>query len=183
LNQGKLSVSPSGNFLYLEFSGTALSGFTVDNVYAFSIDASSGAVTNVTGSPLSIGTSVAGYDSWFGAVLAPDGKFLYAPGRYSGAGIVGYDTIILVYPVNPVDGTIGALPVSSITGTFGGLLLIDPSGDVLALVGGDLNNEDSTWTFAINGSTGSLATVAGSPFSIEPESTTLVDSSAIVKIP
>lgn len=139
----------SGKFLY-----SAMIPSTASNVWAFSVDASSGALSPVPGSPFA-GQTLVGLGGTNSIALHPSGSYLYSSGPFMG--ITGYS----------IDTTSGAL--SQLSGSpfvptgafFNTELTVHPSGNFLYMA--DLD-ADGVRVFPI-ASDGSVGTeVAGSPF-------------------
>ncbi len=131
-----LAMDSAGSFLYVANSGT-------NNISVFSIDASSGQLTPVGGSPFPIGIAP------LNMKLAPSGNVLYV----TGGGSPGY---IEVFGLNA-----GVLSVIQViqpgTNPYG--LAIDPSGSHLYTAN---TGDNSISEFTIN-SDGSLTELSGSP--------------------
>jgi len=156
-----LLVSPTGNFVYASVTDITDGG---PGTFVFSVDPATGALAVVPGSPFSTGI----YSS--GAILHPNGKFLYATETANQA-VAG----VSVFAVDTTNGTIDTTPVSSVTASdYFGVNLIDPSGQVLVF-----NNSYTASSFTIDGSTGLLTAATGSPFTVAPG----WESAIIVKIP
>lgn len=141
-----VAVTPNGKYLYT--AGFAGSGNEID---AFSI-ASNGALSEVPGSPYSVG------DYTNGLRLTPNGKFLYASNQDS-------TNPITIYAIQ-TNGTLTS--VAAPANTFGGAgfpcapAVVSPNGD-------DLYVDDGCGTSGILGysisSTGTLTALPGSPYS------------------
>jgi len=143
-------VHPSGHFLYTEdlLPGP---GFLLQAVSGFSIDANTGAVTPLGGSPFTASSNAEAT----GFVIHPTGKFMYASSGSAANGVLAWR----------IDGTTGVLtalpgsPFSAGTTTFG--VTISPSGKFLyssnSLTGGIPG-------FSIDAASGALAPIVGSPF-------------------
>jgi len=152
-------VSPSGNFIYAPVTSATYSSPGVD---VFSVNATTGVLTLVSGSPFPVGSSTTT------AVLGLSGQYLYAvqPALQN----------ISVYDIDTNTGTIGPAPQSmvSVASDFSAPI-IDPNGQFLVV-----NQAEGTATsFAIDATTGALTPVPGSPFAVasQPEAV------AIVRIP
>jgi 6-phosphogluconolactonase (cycloisomerase 2 family) len=148
-------------------------------LYSFSVDAATGAIAAVPGSPMTLTLGNLRIDG--ALAMSPNGKFLYVP-EYDPA---SRNQSMSVYSIDPARGTVSSTPVSSVAGEFDGINLIDPSGSVL--VATPLYNSVSynVGSYTINETNGALNPVPGSPFSTYPGAT-LSDSyggTAIVGIP
>ena len=134
-----LAFDASGQFLYV--------GNTLDStVSAFAIDAVSGAIAPIAGSPFSAGVDPRS------VTVDPSGKFLYT-GNF-GANTVSAFTIAS-------DGTLVAVAGSPFMGGAGvSWVAVDPSGKFLYVAD---NSPGSVSVFTI-GSGGALAPITGSPF-------------------
>ena len=140
---------PSGKFLY-----AGMQVCSTSNVWAFSVDASTGALSPVPGAPFPGQTSIAG-GGVNSIALHPSGSFLYASGSFQG--ITGYS----------VDGASGALTQLSGSpfipaGTFfNSKLVVHPSGNFLYMADLDADGV-RVFPIAADGSLG--AEITGSPF-------------------
>jgi 6-phosphogluconolactonase (cycloisomerase 2 family) len=139
-------VDPSGRFLYV-------SDFLNDSVDAFSITATTGALTQITGSPFSAGPAPGGG----GLAITPDANFLYVTLLNSNA-VAGFSIS---------GGALAALPSSPFPAESPVFqAVVDPSGTFLYAT----NHNDSMGgisAYTINPTTGDLTAVAGSPFPTE----------------
>lgn len=158
-------IDRGGKFAYVTNYGTAAVGtWSGGSISAYSINANSGALASVAGSPFAVGACPCVL------TLHPSGKFAYVANN--GGGTVSTYTI---------DATTGALtPVSSTSGGFCPVgpppdvpstcgVTIDPSGKFAYVANwGDAGNPaialPGVLAFSINATTGALAPVAGSPF-------------------
>jgi 6-phosphogluconolactonase (cycloisomerase 2 family) len=141
-------VDPSGQFLYVTVDKTP--GF----VSGFKIDANSGALTVIAGSPFAAGNSP---DS---VIVHPSGKFLYAA-NYE-------DNTISGYTIDPTTGVL--TPIAGSPFALGGsgpdAITMHPSGKWLYSAN-DINiapGVGNTDGFIINQTTGALTLMTGSPF-------------------
>ena len=142
-SQPKLLVmDPAGSFLYVMNAGSS-------NISVFSIDSGSGALTQITNSPSSIGLTPLNMQ------LSPSGSFLFVSVAGGTAGT--NDGSVAAYSVN--GGALSLLGVTSTGGVNPYGLAIDPSGTYLYAANYGSN---SISVFTI-GSSGSLAEVQGSP--------------------
>src|SRR5437660_2921829 len=142
-SQPKLLVmDPAGSFLYVMNAGSS-------NISVFSIDSGSGALTQITNSPSSIGLTPLNMQ------LSPSGSFLFVSVAGGTAGT--NNGSVAAYSVN--GGALSLLGVTSTGGVNPYGLAIDPSGTYLYAANYGSN---SISVFTI-GSSGSLAEVQGSP--------------------
>lgn len=138
-----MAIDPNGKFAYVT-SGTD------NDVWGYTIDATSGKLTPLSGSPFAAASSP------FGVGIDPAGKFAYAADVNSG-NVSAY----------VIDATSGALkkakksPFAAGSGSFD--VAIDPT-DTFAYVVNDGSNNVSAYEIRSNGA---LTQVAGSPFSTD----------------
>jgi 6-phosphogluconolactonase len=140
-----LAVSASGSVLYTANAGSGQQG----SISAFTVNSSSGALSAVPGNPLAI--AARGYIR-----IDPQGKYLFVPELTAGTSGVA------VYPVDLTTGALGAAVAGSpfATGTNPYSVSVDPT-DQFVYVGNDGSANVSEFT--LNGNTGALTPVAGSP--------------------
>ena len=147
-NVNGMATTPSGKFLY---AATALegSGPGVSRIYGFAIDATTGALTAVAGSPWLVGSN----KLTMGLAVDPTGRFLYAANTTSND-IVGYS----------IDGNTGTLTPLASSPFAGGSgperLAIAPTGTLLYATNGNSNTISG---YALNTNTGALTPLPGSP--------------------
>jgi 6-phosphogluconolactonase (cycloisomerase 2 family) len=118
-------------------------------IAAFSINAGSGALTALTGSPFPASSTESA-----GMVADPAGKFLFLS--------AANDAQVLVFAINQTDGTltsVGSFP----TGSFAGEATTDGLGKYLYVTESNLGTQVSVYAI---GATGALTPIAGSPFPI-----------------
>jgi 6-phosphogluconolactonase len=141
-----MAMDPAGGFLYVANVQSA-------NISVFSINASSGVLTQIAGSPFQINVSPLNMQ------LTPSGKYLYvtAPGEQTGV-IEGFSVNagILQFISQTVTGSVNANPYG---------LAIDPSSTYL-YAANTTNNSISIFTInsGSSGVPGTLTEVSGSPF-------------------
>jgi len=142
-----VAVDSSGNFVYAAYGALTLAGIPSTYVTAFSVDATTGALTPVVGSPF-----VAG--SFPNALVSdPISNFLYVGDRN------GY---VFADAINPSTGALTPITGSPFTqGGFINSLAVDPAGKFL-YVGDPF--ADYIVGFNINSSSGGLTFIPGSPF-------------------
>lgn len=137
-------ATPSAEFLYV-------SDFLADAIDAFSINASTGALTPV-GSPTPIG---AGPNGGGGLATDPGGKFLYATDLNANH--------VAAFTINSSTGALTAIGSPVATGAEPVQPTVDPSGRFLYVTDySDPNGGISAYT--INSVSGALTPVLGSPF-------------------
>lgn len=151
VNQGGygITVNPAGTVLYV-VNWEA-------NITALAIDATSGALTPVSGSPFTATTNYTGW-GWQSASLSPDGKLLFAS--------TGNGGNLLTYSVDATTGALTQLTSDSY-GAYGNagtnFTVPDPTGkylyvsNALAIYGS---------VVSIDPATGALQDLAGSPFGV-----------------
>ena len=141
-----MKIYPGGKFLYI-------SDFNSGSVYAYSINQSTGALTAVSGSPFSF----PGHLGNGGPIaIDPAGKFLFSSNA-AGA--------IVCFTINAQTGVLMPGVAQVITDNNQPIyLLVDPTGKFLIAS----NHSDSSGggfsVFSIDGTSGTLAAVSGSPF-------------------
>jgi 6-phosphogluconolactonase len=142
------TVDPAGRFAYVANNDA---GSNKGTVWAYSIQATTGALTTVAGSPFQ-----ADFGTGFVAV-DPSGRFAYAS-NYTSGDVTGYT----------IDASTGALTsignFATGTGTGASSLAIDPSGKFLYVSNNTPSGPGSVSAFAIDQTTGLLTQVLGSPF-------------------
>lgn len=141
----RMAIGGGGKFLYVGMSGTVNANNTVS---AFSIDATTGALTQITGSPFATGNNPQGITT------DPSGKFLYTANAI--------DNTVTAFTI---DGSLGTLtPISGspfATLASPAALAIDPAGQFLYV--GE-NSTNGIEAFSINATTGAVTPISGSPF-------------------
>jgi len=141
-------VDPSNRFLYV-------SDFLNGSLDAFTINASSGALTQVTGSPFSAGPA----PGTGGITVDPGSKFLYAT-LMNSAAVAGFTINASTGALTPIAGSpfaAGNTPIQAI---------VDPSGKFLYV--SNLNDSmGGISAYTIDSTSGALTPVAGSPFSTQ----------------
>ncbi len=133
-----IAVDPTGRFAYVANNGS-------DNVSAYTINTTTGALTAVAGSPFASGGQPNGI------AIDPTGKFAYVA---NGGSVSAYT----------IDATTGALTAVTgspfATGTGSQSLTVDPTGKFVYVQGGS----DNVAAYTIHATTGALTAVTGSPF-------------------
>jgi 6-phosphogluconolactonase (cycloisomerase 2 family) len=131
------AVNPAGNFLYVTSNNDS-------DIAAFSINAATGALTLVAGSPFSV------TDDCSSVTIAPSGKFLY-----TGGGATSFSA----FEINTTTGALTQVTGSPFaTGTFVNWLTLNPQGNILyvtnSFLGDPQPNSNEVWTYSINAATG-----------------------------
>ncbi len=141
-----LTLAAQGRFAYVASSDED------KGIYAFSVDATSGALT-AAGDPMQLAQASPAY-----LAAEPTGHFLYVTQN----GVFG----IRGYSINQTSGALSELETSPYGSTqvFAGAIAFHPGGGFLFTSGAGLN------AFAIDATTGALTLVDGSPFSTEVSS-------------
>ena len=142
----RMAIGGGGKFLYVGMSGTSSANNAVS---AFSIDPTTGALTQFTNSPFATGNDPQGL------ACDPAGKFLFTANMQ--------DNTVSAFTVDPTSGTLTAVSGSPFATSSTPLAVtIDPAGQFL-FVGG--TGSDGISGYSINTTTGGLSAVSGSPFS------------------
>jgi 6-phosphogluconolactonase (cycloisomerase 2 family) len=139
-----LAVDPSNRFLY------GSGGFEA-GVAGYSINAATGLLTPVPGSPFDVGTTTTQL------ILDPTGKFVYVEDFFP--------STLLGFKISPATGTLTPIPGSPFPGVYGPVT-VDPTGRFLYAFEqnfstGDLNINE----YFINNRTGAVTLSPHSPFS------------------
>ncbi len=151
-----LAVDGSGRFLYVANpSAPNPSLNTNGNISGFNIDANTGALTTMLGSPFTSGTSTVNSGPT-ALTLDPFGRFIYATAA-------GSSNSIWCFTITPTNGQLVPVTNSPFSLAAGGLFaLIDPSGNYF-YTGTQTGNGIAGYTY--NSSTGAPTAISGSPFS------------------
>lgn len=137
-----IAVSPSGGFLVTANVNSP------GSASVFSINATTGALTAVAGSPF----TTSGYPTW--PSFEPQGKFVFFNHWNSNA--------VSSFSINATTGALTSIGSYSTGGTSASGIAIDPTGQFL--VASNFASSSAA-VFSINGTTGQLSVVSGSPFS------------------
>ncbi len=143
-NTRSVAVDPSGRFAYVTMSLYPDS----NGISAFTIDPSSGALTEVAGSPY------AALDDPMSIAIDPSGKFVYVANNFSDN--------VSAFTIDAATGALTEVPGSPFaTQDNPTSIAIYPTGRFVYVVNA---GSDSVSVFAVDPATGTLAEVPGSPF-------------------
>lgn len=148
-----LTVDGTGKFLYVGQT------FSSNPVAAFSINQSTGALTEIAGSPFPLGVAVVQAD--------PKGNFLLGVADSTGA---SGDQHIYVFAINPNTGAPAAVQNSPFaTAAVPFALAIHPNGNfVYPSVADSTDSITSLEGYQLNSTNGALTAISGSPFTTLP---------------
>jgi 6-phosphogluconolactonase (cycloisomerase 2 family) len=145
-----LAIDPASKFLYATISSSFMG--TSTSVYAYTIDAASGGLTAVPGSPFTVG------ENPVSAVVDVSGRFLFVANNANTAN----GNSVSAFSIDPDTGVLTPVPGSPFAAApFPSFVAADPSGQYV-YVGLDTN--PGIAAFVINQKTGALTPMAGSPF-------------------
>jgi 6-phosphogluconolactonase len=149
-------ITPNGKFAYVpSFDNTG------NTVYAYTIGSTTGALTAVAGSPYPI----VGQNS-LSVSFDPGGRFAYVLSPYYGTSS-NEPGVVLAFTIDATTGALTAITGSPFeAGVFPTYFTLDPSGKFAYAAEGTMSNVSAypIGGFAVDGMTGALATVPGSPF-------------------
>ena len=169
-----LAVDSKGNFLYVGNEGFTGSGTTENgSVSAFTINASTGALANINGSPFSAGANSCPQD----VVVHPTGSFVYVSNGCYPSGspppIGSPYPDLLGYAVNPLSGALIQVPGSPFLGGVGPQqMTIDSGGKCLYVISANFYSQTDfrllsvISAYSINAFTGALTQVQSYPFPV-----------------
>ena len=142
-----LAVSPNGKFVYVTNNIVQFSDLT-GGVSAFVVNASSGPLTPVSGSPFAAGMET------FGMAIHPNGRFAYVANALSND--------ISVFSINVTTGALTPVPGSPFAADLGSTsVALSPNGRFAYVANGAASTVSA---YTINTTTGALTPVPGSPF-------------------
>jgi len=147
LAPNSVAIDPSGKFLYASNEDDSPGG----DVSAYTIDSSTGALTPIPGSPF------LPRSGGFALTLAPSGEFGYV-GSGDGAQITAFS----INRTTGVPTVVAGSPFVQAGASGSYTIVVDPASQFLYALGGTEGNNIAA--FSINGSTGALTSIAGSPF-------------------
>ena len=148
-----VAMHPTGKFVYL--------GTEADEIWAYAIDAETGSLTAVEGTPY---FSDAG-GTWVWLQTTPDGNYLFGAGQDVGA----------VLAIDNVSGGLTEVTLDDTTGWFPKSLVVAPTLPFMFSANWD---DDSIGAFKAN-SDGTVDNVVGMPFAagVTPKSVTITEDS------
>jgi len=155
-------ITPGGGYLYQAYAYNPNSVGqppTLLQFAGFSIDSATGALSAISGSPLSL-TIPYGFSSITQMAVNPTGTFLYAGYRFG-----GQNGAVAAFSIDPSSGALTAVPGSpfSLRGAPYSVA-IDASGRFLFVSGPQATAAHCLDVLSIDPGTGALALVPGSPF-------------------
>jgi 6-phosphogluconolactonase (cycloisomerase 2 family) len=145
-----IAIDPAGKFLYATISSSFMG--TSTSIYGYTIDAASGGLTAMPGSPFPTGENPAS------AAVDVSGRFLFVANNANTAN----GNSVSAFSINPDTGVLTAVPGSPFPASpFPLFVATDPSGKYVYV---GLDSSPGIAAFVMNQSTGALTPVAGSPF-------------------
>lgn len=153
-----VALTPNGKFAYVTNKFNAQRHGLDGSVSAFAIDATSGAFTQVPGSPFATGKFPTG------VAITPDGKFAYVPAWQSDS--------VFAYAIDPHTGALEKVTGSPFAGGGGGDhsscgIAIDPTGRFAYMLrNNNLRQKNQVFGYMIDPTSGALTPVPGSPFEV-----------------
>jgi hypothetical protein len=140
-------VDPSGRFAYVTNAGF---GNASNNVSGYTINATSGALTPISGSPFSAGLAP------ISVAVDPSGRFAYVASNY--------DFDVSGYTINATSGALTGIPGSPFPAGLNPYSeAVDPSGKFVYVVNAISKNLSG---YTIDSASGALKPIPGSPFSV-----------------
>jgi len=142
-----VAVSPNGKFVYVTNNIVQFSDLS-GGVSAFVVNANTGALTPVSGSPFAAGLET------FGVAIHPSGRFAYVAN--------GLSNDVSAFSINAKTGALTAVPGSPFAADFGSIsVALSPNGRFAYVANVAASNVSA---YAVNRTTGALTPVPGSPF-------------------
>jgi 6-phosphogluconolactonase (cycloisomerase 2 family) len=140
-----VAITPASTFVYIP-------NFKDGTVSAFSVNATNGTLTEISGSPFTDGATEPA-----AVIISPSGNFLF---------VANSSNTTSVFSINATTGALTAVTGSPFAGgTAGDAIAVDPTGKFLYSAGTNLA------AFTINATTGALTAVTGSPYTLLGPST------------
>jgi 6-phosphogluconolactonase len=145
-----IAIDPASKFLYATISSSFMG--TSTSVYAYAIDAASGALTAVPGSPFPAG------ENPVSAAVDVSGRFLFVANNANTAN----GNSVSAFSIDPNTGVLTPVSGSPFAASpFPLFVAVDPSGQYVYV---GLDSSPGIAAFVINQATGGLTPMAGSPF-------------------
>ncbi len=146
-------VEPRGRFAYVAGQG-------VDSIWGYALNASTGALSEIPGSPLATGAG----SNPNHVTFDPLGRFAYAVHTGGGASILAYTIDSATGALTEIVGSPFAVP--AFTNTNGLQITFDPAGKFAYVVAdnGRTYRTSTIVAYTIDANTGALSEVPGSPF-------------------
>jgi 6-phosphogluconolactonase (cycloisomerase 2 family) len=145
-----ITIDPAGKFLYATISSSFMG--TSTSVYAYTIDAASGGLTAIPGSPFTAG------ENPVSAAVDVSGRFLFVANNANTAN----GNSVSAFSIHPDTGVLTTVAGSPFAASpFPLFVAADPSGQYVYV---GLDNSPGIAGFSMNQSTGALTPIAGSPF-------------------
>jgi 6-phosphogluconolactonase (cycloisomerase 2 family) len=141
-----VAVDPSGKFVYTANGGSSRTT-TSNDVSAYTLNAMTGALSAVAGSPFAAGSNPSS------VTVDPTGRFAYVSNQAS--------RDVRAYAIDTATGALASIGVGGITAGVAHEVTVDPSGRFVYAANGE---SDSVSAYAIDTATGALSHVTGSPF-------------------
>jgi 6-phosphogluconolactonase len=167
-------VHPSGRFVYVANACLNADDCSAGNVLAYTINSSTGALSEVSGSPFAAGNTS------LSMTVDPSGRFAYVANECTATTCARGN--ITAYTINTATGALNELAGSPFAaGQYTSSVTVDPTGR-FAYVTNLLDNTVSA--YAINSSTGALRAVPGSPFAAgnEPDSVAIAGQAVTTSV-
>jgi 6-phosphogluconolactonase (cycloisomerase 2 family) len=170
-NLTDVAVDPTGKFVYVTAAyGYSGLGDLTGSVSAYTINPTTGALTEISGSPwpAQIGAGFVTVD--------PSGKFVYVA-NYFGSGVYPYIFgSVSVYSINPTTGAlteINGSPFASSSG-YTARLAIDPTGRFAYVTSANNDGQPGVTVYAIDSNSGALTETNFTPWVAGTEPETVV---------
>jgi len=170
---GGAVISPNGAFLYTDSGGTPIGnwpstqacGPVNENLSAFSINSTTGALTPVAGSPFTFQRQVCEVGTapqWLTYQIDPAGQRLLVVDAANAA--------VKVFAIDPSSGALTLLPGTSTDGSVAGFYssAIDPVGHFLYI--GSIISSFTGFSLTANTASGALPVLTGMPVQVTPAS-------------
>jgi 6-phosphogluconolactonase (cycloisomerase 2 family) len=155
-NPTAMTIDPTGKFAFVS-SVSSTTAPVISTFQAYAIDATSGALTPLPGSPFMSGSPT----------VDPTGKFVYATSN--AGGIAGYSIDATTNTLTPMSGS-PFPPVANV-----GPVTIDPTGKFAFVAAGSYGIA----AYTIDAASGVLTPVAGSPFNFSTPRALFIDPSGL----